>query len=136
MAFQLYEIQSEEEFKPIGQLLADGYEQPFNSFWQLLKGETEEERVSRLWQWHQMAPGSHWVAVKDSAGRVVGGSEWVLHEPNPFKNGNPIPTAYWWSDGKRLPPTEYRSFTDLPKNCSRMSPTKHYRTFSVAAQLS
>lgn len=112
MSFQIHEVESEEQFKSVWELLADGYEKPFNTFWKILQGETDEEGCSRLWQWHQMESGSHWVAVKDSSGNVVGGAEWVIHNTNPFEKGNQIPPAYWWSDGS-LPDEMRQELADV-----------------------
>ena len=99
MSLKLLEIESEEQFKPIGKLLIDGYEKPFNSFWELLKGDGEEELIDRFWQWHQSTPDSHWTIIKDNEDSVIGAAQWIVHEKSPFEQGNPISPPYWWSDG-------------------------------------
>ena len=99
MTFVLSEVKSEEEFKAVGVLMQKAYQTPFNSFWEILKGENEPECTSRYWAWHS-TPGSHWLQVKDTdTGEVVGACEWIIHESNPFEKGNPIPTGNWWSNG-------------------------------------
>ena len=102
MPLQISEVQSEAEFRTIGSLLQEAYEQPLNSFWEILKGETEAECTSRYWAWH-VALGSHWLQAKDTeTGEVIGACEWIIHDSNPYENGNPIPTADWWTNGKGL----------------------------------
>ena len=80
--------------------MREAYQVPFNSFWEILKGESEAECTSRYWGWHS-APGSHWIQVKDTdANEVLGVCEWIIHESIPYQNGNPIPPGDWWTDGR------------------------------------
>ena len=100
-AFEIYEINTEQEFKAVGHVLNDAYAIPYSSFWELLKGSSEDESLGRFWQWHKAAPWSQWIGVrrKDGDQATVGLTEWLMFESNPYETSTPVPPADWWSDG-------------------------------------
>ena len=73
-----------------------------------------QESKDRLWQSHQSDPSSHWIYVRDPiTGAVVGGTQWLIYETNPYVNGAPKMEASWWPEG-----SEGRTFcTELLRQC-------------------
>lgn len=98
---EVYEINTKEEFEAALPVMIDAYTKPFNTLYETIKGPSDDEFVTRFWHWHTADPGSQWIGVrkKDGDKATVGVAEWVLHESNPFEQGNPLPPVDWWSDG-------------------------------------
>jgi len=108
MSLQLIELKSDEEFKPLMETLYDAYTHPYNGFWDMFKGESEEECLQRFTQWHKGDPTSHWLYVTDKkTGKVLGGTQWNIYEKNPFEKPGPKFAAYWIKEG-----TEFRKIAD------------------------
>jgi hypothetical protein len=102
MHFTLHEVADEAEFPPIVAVEHESYSTPFNGFWEVLKGPSQEECAARQWSWHKLDPSSHWLYVTDddAGGEVIAGLQWNIHEANPYANGPPVLPAYWWPEGK------------------------------------
>ncbi|TVY65724.1 hypothetical protein LSUE1_G009106 [Lachnellula suecica] len=100
MPFTLHEVSRENpDFTKIVPMMHAGYSDPFNGFWEILKGPSLEECVSRYNEWHSHDPTSRWVYLTDDdTGDVVGAMGWNIHEKNPFENGSPEIPAYWWPE--------------------------------------
>jgi hypothetical protein len=100
MPLELHELSGETEFPALVDSLWRGYDQPFNGFWEILKGPSKEECIARYQLWHTSDPTSHWLYVKDSeTGQVAGAIQWNIFETNPYINGAPSVTADWWPEG-------------------------------------
>lgn len=103
MPFELHELSHDSEFVALIDGLWRGYAKPFNAFWEILKGPSQEECVQRYQAWHKADPTSHWLYVTDSdTKKVVGATEWKIFETNPYSNGAPSLSAYWWPEGIKL----------------------------------
>lgn len=100
MVLELHQVTTDTEFGPLVAAEYAGYAQPFNGFWEILKGSTQEETTSRQLSWHKPDPSSHWLYVKDTETQdVVGGMQWNIYETNPYANGPPQLPAYWLPEG-------------------------------------
>ncbi|KAI1374519.1 hypothetical protein F4677DRAFT_447156 [Hypoxylon crocopeplum] len=100
MALKLHEVTSEEEFRLVVDVEHEAYGNPFNGVWEITKGSSPEECTARQFSWHKAEPGSHWVYVTDEAtGDVIGGTQWIIHETNPFAKEQPEKTIYWLPEG-------------------------------------
>jgi len=78
----------------------EGYAKPFNGFWEILKGPSQEETCARQLSWHKADPTGHWLYVVDTDTKeVVGGVQWNIHETNPYANGPPTLPAYRFPEG-------------------------------------
>lgn len=83
------------------------YDPSFSAFFPVF-GPTAGDREAaiqkskdRLWESHLSEPSSRWFYVQDpSTGEVVGGTEWQLHETNPYPSGPPKIEATWWPEGE------------------------------------
>lgn len=103
MPFELHELSDDSEFPVLIDGLWRGYAEPFNSFWENLKGPSQEECVERYQAWNKADPTSHWIYVTDSeTKKVIGAMQWNFFETNPYGNGAPSLPASWWPDGMAL----------------------------------
>ncbi|OKL57708.1 hypothetical protein UA08_06902 [Talaromyces atroroseus] len=100
MPLELHELSGDAEFPALVDGLWRGYDQPFNGFWEILKGPSKEECIARYQSWHKADPTSHWLYVTDSeTNQVAGAMQWNIFETNPYINGPPSLPAYWWPEG-------------------------------------
>lgn len=100
MPVELHELSTDAEFRPIVAAEYEAYSKPFNGFWEILKGPSQEECAGRQLSWHKGDPTSHWLYVADTDTKeVVGAMQWNIHEANPYANGPPALPAYWWPEG-------------------------------------
>lgn len=100
MPLRLNELTSDDEFPGLMATLYNSYSKPYNGFWDIFKGESEEECQARYMQWHKADPTSHWIYVTDTeTGQVIGGSQWNIFEKNPYLETNPPMAAYWIQEG-------------------------------------
>ena len=76
------------------------YSTPHNGFWDIFKGESEEECQAPYMQWHEADPSSHWIYVTDTeSGQVIGGTQWNIFEQNPYLEARAPMAAYWIQEG-------------------------------------
>ena len=83
------------------------YRPSFQAFYPVF-GATAADREAgilaskeRIWKAHESNPASHWFYVEETkTGKVVGSTEWQLHERSPYVDGSPKLTAYWWPEGE------------------------------------
>lgn len=103
MPLELHELSHDSEFPGLVDALWRGYAEPFNGFWEILKGPSLEECAERYRTWHRADPTSHWLYVTDSeTKKVVGAMQWNIFETNPYSNGEaPSLAAYWWPEGMK-----------------------------------
>ncbi|PQE29146.1 hypothetical protein CJF30_00004173 [Rutstroemia sp. NJR-2017a BBW] len=100
MTFQVSEATNSTEFAEVIKAEHEAYEEPFNTFWKVMKGPNIDECTERQWIWHKSMPNSRWLKVEDKdTGKVIGGAEWMVHETNPFETPQPALPAYWWPEG-------------------------------------
>ncbi|KAI1416838.1 acyl-CoA N-acyltransferase [Hypoxylon sp. FL1857] len=100
MPLKLHELTTDDEFKAMVAVEHEAYDKPFNGFWEMLKGFSQEEFCARQLSWHRHDPSSHWLYVTDEeTGDVVGGIQWNLYETNPYAKEQPALTAYWFPEG-------------------------------------
>lgn len=66
MPFELHELSHHSEFPALIDGLWRGYAEPFNAFWEILKGPSQEECVERYQTWNKADPTGHWLYVTDS----------------------------------------------------------------------
>lgn len=58
------------------------------------------ESKQRGWDQHNAEAASHWIYVREvDTEKAVGGCQWRIYDKNPFKEGVPTITAYWWPQG-------------------------------------
>ncbi|KAI0179649.1 hypothetical protein GGR52DRAFT_207889 [Hypoxylon sp. FL1284] len=100
MSLKLHELTTDDEFKGVVRVELEAYSKPFNGFWEMLKGTSEDELCARQLSWHRADPSSHWLYVTDEdSGDVVGAMQWNIYEENPYATEKPPLTAYWITDG-------------------------------------
>ncbi|KAI1084206.1 hypothetical protein F5B20DRAFT_524032 [Whalleya microplaca] len=100
MTLKLHELTNEDEFKLVVDIEHEAYSNPFNGVWEITKGSSTEECCARQFSWHRNDSSSHWIYVTDEAsGDVIGGTQWHIHETNPYAVEQPMRTAYWWPEG-------------------------------------
>lgn len=100
MPLKLNELTSDDEFPGLVATLYNSYSKPYNGFWDILKGNSEEECQARYMQWHKADPTSHWIYVTDTeTGQVIGGAQWNIFEKNPYLESKPPMAAYWIQEG-------------------------------------
>ncbi|KAG9233490.1 hypothetical protein BJ875DRAFT_378512 [Amylocarpus encephaloides] len=103
MTFKLHEQTRDDEFAGIIDCENAGYSEPFNGFWEILRGPSAEELTERQTMWHSLDPSSRWLYVTDEAtGQVVGAMEWNIYEENPYADGVPDFPADWWPEDSPL----------------------------------
>ena len=103
MVLELKQINSKEEFGPLVNVEHEAYANPLNSFWEILRGPSIEECRERQWSWHKADPQSNWFQVVDTdTGEVVGGTQWVVNEVDPFEKPVPTIKATWWEEGMAI----------------------------------
>ncbi|TGO67680.1 hypothetical protein BOTNAR_0037g00170 [Botryotinia narcissicola] len=83
---------------------------PSSSIFFPVAGYSLEERSAgiaaskeRLWKEHLAAnpATNHWIIVEEKESlRIVGGCLWKWHDGNPFPDGIPTPSVYWWPEGE------------------------------------
>jgi len=97
MSLKLHELTTEDEFQRVVDVELEAYSKPYNGFWDLLVGASQDEWRARQWSWHTGDPSSHWVYVTDDAtGDVIGATNWNIHDTkSPWVEGAPMLTAYW-----------------------------------------
>lgn len=101
MPLKLHELTTDEEFKLVVEVEHEAYCNPFNGFWEMLKGPSQEECYKRQLGWHKHDPSSRWVYVTDEeTGKVIGGAEWNFYETNPYVAEQPTLTASWLPEGE------------------------------------
>lgn len=100
MPLKLHELTTGDEFKLVVHVELEAYSEPFNGFWEMLKGSSEDELCARQLSWHRNDPSSHWLYVIDEdSGDVVGGMQWNIYNTNPYATEQSPLTAYWFPDG-------------------------------------
>jgi hypothetical protein len=103
MPLKLNEVTTDAEFGPIVAAEHEAYSKPFNGFWEILKGPSQDECCARQLSWHKSDPTSHWLYVTDTDTKeVIGGMQWNIHETNPYANGPTTLPAYWWPEGTSI----------------------------------
>lgn len=102
MPLELHELSHHSEFPALIDGLWRDYAEPFNAFWEILKGPSQEECAERYQAWHKADPTGHWLYVTDSDTKVVDAMEWNIFETNPYSNGALSPPPYWWPQGMTL----------------------------------
>src|ERR1700709_975366 len=99
MPVELHELSTDAEFRPIVTAEYEAYSKPFNSFWEILKGPSQEECAARQLAWHKGDPTSHWLYVADTDTReVVCGRPWSFANRDWCGFGPPALPAYWWPE--------------------------------------
>lgn len=83
---------------------------PSSSIFFPVAGYSLEERSvgvaaskERLWKEHLAAnpATNHWIIVEEKESlKIVGGCLWKWHDENPFPDGIPTPSVYWWPEGE------------------------------------
>ena len=100
MPFQVTEITTFDDWQTIQASMEDGLAEPYFPYWQLIKGPSDDDRVTRYWNIHQATPGSHWIKASDpGTGEVVGAANWIINETSPFESLLIVPRASWWPEG-------------------------------------
>lgn len=100
MPLELHKLADDAEFPALVDGLWRGYAEPYNGFWEILKGPSQEECTQRYAAWNKADPTGHWLYVTDSeTKKVVGAMQWQIFETNPYVNGVPSLPAYWWPEG-------------------------------------
>jgi hypothetical protein len=100
MPLELREVKTDEEMKPVMDALYESYTHPYNGFWDMFKGQSDEECVERYSQWRNMDPSVRWIYVVDTElNEVIGATQWNIYESNPFATPQPPLQAYWEKEG-------------------------------------
>ena len=111
MPLELRIVNSESEFNELIQCECESYEDPFNSFYILLRpdrGSSSPGRAGfkelrdRQIAWHKEDPTSTWLKVVDTdvGDKVVGGACWNTFLKNPYLQPLDHPMeATWWPEG-------------------------------------
>ena len=111
MPLELRIVNSESEFNELIQCECESYEDPFNSFYLLLRPdrgssstgrEGFKELRDRQIAWHKEDPTSTWLKIVDTdiGGKVVGGACWNTFLENPYPQPLDHPMeATWWPEG-------------------------------------
>ncbi|OTB01477.1 hypothetical protein M426DRAFT_266209 [Hypoxylon sp. CI-4A] len=100
MPLKLHELTTDDEFKSVVHVELEAYNDPFNGFWEMLKGSSEDELCARQLSWHRGDPSSHWLYVTDEdTGEVVAAMQWNIHDLNPYATEHPPLSAYWVPEG-------------------------------------
>jgi len=99
MTLTLHELTTDSEFPPIVAVEHEAFATPFNGFWEILKGPSQEECCARQLAWHKADPSSHWIYVKDGE-EVIAAMQWNIHRENIYAGGVvPMMEGYWWGEG-------------------------------------
>ena len=97
---QVKEITTDEEFSQIMTVLFNSYNEPYNGFWAIFQGKSEDECGARFIQWHNADPTSHWIYVEDTEqNQIIAATQWNIIEENPHVEPKPPPAAYWIEEG-------------------------------------
>lgn len=110
LSFTTREATSRQDVDDITDLTWASHYNPYRPFVGLnltVFGPTKEDRDAgvvaskqRYWDRHSANPASHWIMVHEKlTGKLVGASEWLINEKNPFPNGVPKIIATWWPEG-------------------------------------
>jgi len=112
MPFELLEVTSDSEFKPLIEAEWDSYEHPYtrilNTFFPI-KGNTPEAHAERIadsrnrqLEEHRKSPASHWFKVIDTETQeIVGGAQWFVFEENPYATSEGEDHEItWWPVGE------------------------------------
>ncbi|KAB8596091.1 hypothetical protein FH972_025800 [Carpinus fangiana] len=108
---QLHKVTTREELDAIIPLEWATYHNPYRPEYQFLHpvfGPTPADRGAALaadralvWGRHVANPASHWIYVTDSTtGDLLGATEWLFYDRNPFPQGPQRVTATWWPEGE------------------------------------
>lgn len=97
MSLKLNELTSDGEFPGLMATLYNSYSKPYNGFWDISKGNSEEEYQARYMQWHKADPTSHWTGTE--TGQMIAGAQWNIFEENPYLEIKPPMAAYWIQEG-------------------------------------
>ena len=90
------EVTSDEVFPRLMATLHESYSKPYNGFWDIFKGKSEEECQTRFAQWHNSDPTSHWIYVEETeTGQIIGATQWNVFEKTPYAELKPPMAAYW-----------------------------------------
>ena len=103
MPLKVRELTSDEEFPGVMSTLHNSYSNPYNGFWDIFKGKSEEECQARYMQWHNTDLTSHWIYVTDTeTGQIIGATQWNVFKENPYLEPKPPMAAYWIEEGDIL----------------------------------
>ncbi len=112
MPLELRHVESDSEFNELVQCECESYEDPFNTFYLLLRPDRGcsprgrdgfKEFRDRQIAWHKNDPTSTWLKVVDTdiGDKIVGGACWnsFLENPYPQPIDHPL-EATWWPEGR------------------------------------
>ncbi|KAL9625351.1 MAG: hypothetical protein Q9160_000414 [Pyrenula sp. 1 TL-2023] len=100
MLFKLTEVTTDEEVGRLMEALYESYTHPYNGFWDMFKGQSDEEYIARYNEWRKLDPNVRWIYVTDTeTDEVVGATQWNIYESNPFETDPPPLKAYWNEEG-------------------------------------
>ncbi|EED14467.1 conserved hypothetical protein [Talaromyces stipitatus ATCC 10500] len=100
MPLERHELADDAEFPALVDGLWRGYADPFNGFWEILKGPSQEECTERYTAWNKADSTGHWIYVTNSeTKKVAGAMQWQIFKVNPYADGVPSLSAYWWPEG-------------------------------------
>lgn len=97
MSLKLNELTLDGKFPGLMATLYNSYSKPYNGFWDISKGNSEEECQARYMQWHKADPTSHWTDTE--TGQMIAGAQWSIFEENPYLEIKPPMAAYWIQEG-------------------------------------
>lgn len=101
MPFQIKEVTTDAEMGQLMETLYESYTHPYNGFWDMFKGQSDEECIVRYNQWRSLDPSVHWIYVVDTeTNEVVGATQWNIYTENPFGTPPPPLKAYWNEEGE------------------------------------
>lgn len=90
MPLEVREVTTDAEMPAPMEALYESYTHPYNGFWDMFKGHSDEECIQRYNQWLNMDSTTHWIYVIDTESKeIVGATQWIIHEENPFADSQP-----------------------------------------------
>lgn len=116
--YTVHEARTREEVDALAPVIFAAFHDPYIAEYQFLHpfyghpaaaaSDPVKSSQERRWNSFQANKASHWIYVRDDAdGKVVGATEWLFFETNPFPAGPATKLeANWW------PPGESRDFTE------------------------
>ena len=126
MPLKLEQVTNDAQFRRVMDALFDSYSYPYDGFWVIYKGSSEEECASRFNKWRKQDPSQHWIYVTDTdTDEVVGATQWNIHENNPLETSPPPFQADWLEQGRpstAKTPTQLTFLSRRPTNPRRESP--------------
>lgn len=100
MPLQLKEVSTDAEFARVMEALFDAYSYPYDGFWVICKGSSEQECVSRFNKWRKQDPNAHWIYVTDTeTDEVVGATQWNIYESSPSEDPRSELQGDWLEEG-------------------------------------